>query len=459
MSASSSERVRPAPGWAASGIAIQLIFGATVPWLYWFLLRGASREAPPGEMLVPALVDIALLLGFAVPHSFLLKPSVRRAGERWIPRPLQGSFFCLSAIVTLGALMLAWQPLPGALWRLEGHAATAMIVANAAAWVGLIYSMWLGGLGYQTGLTSLVHYLRGTREPQRRFEPRGAYWVLRHPIYLSFLLISWLTPVMTTAHLLLALGFTLYSIVGSTLKDARLEGYIGEPYRDYMATVPGFPLVRGTRLGRVRRGAGAALLLVATVALAGETDRTFAIDRNASDFHLAVKKRGVLKAFAHDHDVVARVFTGTVVWDAASPEKSSVTLRVSTKDLAVVDAAASAEDKASMNKTMASDEILDVAKFPEIVFESTNVVALNPTKPGERPLSVSGRLTLHGVTRPAMLRVVLTEKDGTIEVTGEHAIKQSDHGIEPYSAGLGTIGVQDEIGVKFRIVSRTGGAR
>ncbi len=463
MSTSATERARPAPVWAASGIAIQLLFGATVPWLYWFLLQGASREATGGGgAAVPVAIDLLLLLGFAVPHSYFLRPEVRRSAERWIPRPLHGSFFTLTAIVSLATLMLAWQPIPGEpLWRLEGESARAMTAANALAWVSLIYSMWLGGLGYQTGLTSLVPYLRGRPEPPRRFEPRGAYCVFRHPIYLSFLLMAWLTPVMTPAHLLLAVGFTLYSFVGSALKDARLARAIGEPYREYMARVPGYPLVFATRLGRVARSSGLALALLAGgAALAGDALAPLQIDPAASELKLEIKKRGVLKAFAHDHDGVATVITGSILWDAQAPEKSSVKLRISTKDIRIVDAHASKEDKDEMNSIMLSDKILDAAKFPEIVFESNTVVANPVTKAGEHSLSVMGTLKLHGTARGTTLKVVLVEKEkGAVEVTGEHTLVQSDHGIEPYSAALGAIGVQDAIGVRFRIVARSGGGK
>ena len=71
-----------------------------------------------------------------------------------------------------------------------------------------------------------------------------------------FLLIAWITPVMTTAHLLLSVGLTVYIVIGSWLKDRRLTLYIGDEYRAYMAEVPGFPLVRFGPLGVVRVNAG-----------------------------------------------------------------------------------------------------------------------------------------------------------------------------------------------------------
>ena len=65
-----------------------------------------------------------------------------------------------------------------------------------------------------------------------------------------------------------------------------------------------------------------------------------------------------------------------------------------------------------------------------------------------------GSLTLHGVSKQRTLEVKLVTKDGTVEVSGQHAFNQSDFGIEPYSTGFGAIGVQDEVSFKFRLVAR-----
>jgi protein-S-isoprenylcysteine O-methyltransferase Ste14 len=240
--------------WSAFGIATQIGFAATVPFLIWFMLWGASTTTVSATWSDVA-VDVALILAFAVPHSIFLAPPVRRLLARFMPRELFGCWFCLVSCVTLAALFIGWHPLPGELWHVTGVAGeTVVLVMAGLAWLALLYSMWLGGLGYQTGATGLIAWLRRQPEPQRTLCRRGAYQYLRHPIYLSFLLIAWITPVMTTAHLLLSVGLTIYIAVGSWLKDRRLTMFIGDEYRAYMAEVPGFPLVPMGPLGVVRAG-------------------------------------------------------------------------------------------------------------------------------------------------------------------------------------------------------------
>jgi polyisoprenoid-binding protein YceI/protein-S-isoprenylcysteine O-methyltransferase Ste14 len=351
--------------------------------------------------------------------------------------------------VTLALVIGLWRPIPGTVWRLEGDARQAMLVANGAAWVALVYSMSLMGLGYQTGWSSLRRYLAGQPEPRRAFEPRGAYRFIRHPIYVSFLLVSWTTPNMATSHLILSIGFTLYAVAGSILKDRRLAALVGEPYRNYMARVTGFPLAFGFAL--------AFLVLAPGAARADDAARTFALGASSGELSIEVKKRGALKAFAHDHTIAAPIESGQVTWCPKSPAASTVALRVQTKKIHVVDPDFSDSDRAKVQKNMESDEVLDVAKYPEIVFVSEAVTPLEP-EGATQVLSVSGKLTLHGVTRPAMIKVRITEEKGALVVVGEHVVKQSDFGMEPYSAVLGTVGVQDDVRVSWKLVLKGGGS-
>jgi methanethiol S-methyltransferase len=86
---------------------------------------------------------------------------------------------------------------------------------------------------------------------------RGAYRLLRHPVYLCFLGQVWLTPVVSADRALLNVLFTAYIFLGSYWKDRRLVHYLGDVYRGYQARVPGYPLVGVGPLGRVPLSPGA----------------------------------------------------------------------------------------------------------------------------------------------------------------------------------------------------------
>jgi methanethiol S-methyltransferase len=144
-----------------------------------------------------------------------------------------------------------WRSSPVVLWSLDGWGRTVIEWAFLATWPALIYSLSLTGLGWQTGWTPFWHWLRRQPVPRREFRPRGAYRVLRHPVYLSFLGLVWFTPVMTLDHAVLTGIWTVYIFVGSYLKDRRLVHYLGDTYRAYQARVPGYPLVPFGPLGRL----------------------------------------------------------------------------------------------------------------------------------------------------------------------------------------------------------------
>jgi methanethiol S-methyltransferase len=116
----------------------------------------------------------------------------------------------------------------------------------------LAYSLSLTGLGYPTGWTPFLHWLRGQSPPRRDFVPRGAYHLLRHPVYLSFLGLICFTPRMTLDHAVLTGIWAAYIFFGSYLKDRRLVHYLGDSYRTYQARVPGYPLMPFGPLGKVR---------------------------------------------------------------------------------------------------------------------------------------------------------------------------------------------------------------
>ncbi|MFO0909839.1 MAG: NnrU family protein [Isosphaeraceae bacterium] len=250
------------PFWLAFGVFAQLLFALTVCRLFPFLrgeayFQGLASPAP-GQARYWFLADGLLALQFAVVHSVLLLPAVRSRLARWVPSALYGCLFCVATCVCLLTAMELWQPSPFALWRLQGAAAKGVDALFLLSWVALLYSLYLTGLGYQTGLTPFLAWARGRSVPKREFAPRGAYRYLRHPVYLSFLGLIWFNPVMTLDRLTLAVAWSAHIFIGSYLKDRRLVHYIGDQYRSYQRRVPGYPFIPYGPLARHKPAAAPA---------------------------------------------------------------------------------------------------------------------------------------------------------------------------------------------------------
>jgi polyisoprenoid-binding protein YceI len=132
----------------------------------------------------------------------------------------------------------------------------------------------------------------------------------------------------------------------------------------------------------------AAAGLAATLTLsASATTTTWQIDPKHSDAQFAVTHLMISTVRGEFHSI-----NGTVVFDDKDVSKSSVNV---TLDATTVDTREPDRDK-----HLKSPDFFDVAKYPTITFKSTKVEQAGPGK-----LKVTGDLTIHGVTKSAVLDV------------------------------------------------------
>lgn len=161
------------------------------------------------------------------------------------------------------------------------------------------------------------------------------------------------------------------------------------------------------------------------------------IDLQKSGMTVRVYKAGVLSALGHDHEISAPIARGTV--DISSRR---VELRTRAAALRVRDPGASDKDRDEIQKTMLGPEVLDVDRYPEIVFQST---AARETGAGS--WTVTGELTLHGQTK--LIAVEVHQRGGGY--TGTARLKQSEFGIKPVKVAGGAVKVKDEVRVEFDV--------
>jgi len=205
---------------------------------------------------------------------------------------------------------------------------------------------------------------------------------------------------------------------------------------------------------RATTGALAALLLAPLTVIA-QGNAPYSIDPAQSKLEIHVYKEGVFKAFGHDHLIAAKQLSGQVQLDPQKIDQSSVRLHVPAKSLTVVDPGESEKDRRDVQTTMEGEKVLDVAKFPEIIFSSSSVSAAKKTPAGWE-LTLSGKLKLHGVEKAVTFPLHVHAEGNELRGQGEVSILQTDYGITPVKVGGGAVKVKDKIKITFNIQARKG---
>ena len=136
-------------------------------------------------------------------------------------------------------------------------------------------------------------------------------------------------------------------------------------------------------IGRVASLLGT-LALAAPLALAQTS--TWVPDKAHSGVDFSILHMSLSQVRGHFGNI-----SGSIVWNEGDITKSTVNVTI---DVTTVDTGVAARDA-----DLKSDHFFDVAKFPSATFVSTSV-----SKSGSG-LTISGNLTLHGVTKPVVLQV------------------------------------------------------
>ncbi len=186
--------------------------------------------------------------------------------------------------------------------------------------------------------------------------------------------------------------------------------------------------------------AALSLLAVALPTVARAAD-TYNVDKGHSEVSFKVKHLlGKVPGRFND-------FSGTIVFDPAKPETSSVEFAIKATSI----------DTANGDRDghLRSADFFDVEKFPEITFKSTAVKVVAPNR-----FQVTGAFTMHGVTKTIILPVeYLGEaKDpwGNTKAgyAAETVINRKDYGIvwnKSLDTGGTLLGEEVEIAINLEV--------
>ncbi len=220
-----------------------VVFLGTFLYAVGFIGNFGTPTALDGKAVVPFLsafvVDVALLALFAVQHSVMAR---RWFKERWtkiVPKPIERSTYVLFSSLALILMFRAWQPMGGTIWSFEDPAARLVLyIVFSFGWALVFASTLLINHFDLFGLRQVWLCLRRRPYSPLRFRTPGPYRLVRHPLYAGWLIVFWVTPTMTGAHLVFAAATTAYILLAIRWEENDLVVAHGTAYEHYRRSVP-----------------------------------------------------------------------------------------------------------------------------------------------------------------------------------------------------------------------------
>lgn len=224
------------------GIISYVVFFATFLYALGFVGNlGVPKgiDSTPNVPLAQALlINLGLLTLFAVQHSVMARPAFKQWISRWIPKTLERSTYVLASSLALIALFYFWEPMGGIIWDIDNlFGETLLHSAFFFGWMLVLASTFLINHCDLFGLRQVWLNLHKIPYTPLKFETRLFYRVVRHPLYLGWLLAFWCTPTMTIAHLVFAIATTAYILLAIQWEEQDLMNVHPE-YDAYRKQVP-----------------------------------------------------------------------------------------------------------------------------------------------------------------------------------------------------------------------------
>ena len=189
-------------------------------------------------MVQALVINILLMSLFAVQHSVMARKPFKQWLTQFVPAAIERSTYVLLASLALILLFWQWRPIPIIVWEItQPQLAMAAMALSFAGWLLVLLSTFLINHFELFGMHQVANNLSGRSMPEPRFKTPMLYKLVRHPIYLGFIVAFWATPIMTVGHLLFAAVTTAYIFVGIFLEERDLIKLFGEEYKRYRAQV------------------------------------------------------------------------------------------------------------------------------------------------------------------------------------------------------------------------------
>ena len=197
-------------------------------------------SAATDPWLTALTIDLGLLSLFALQHSVMARQGFKRLLTRIIPAAVERSTYVLASSLALLLLFWQWRPLGGLVWEVQHDVARAVLYGGFAfGWTLVLAATFMINHFDLFGLRQTWRAFRGQPQTPVRFATPVLYRIVRHPLYVGWMIAFWATPTMTAAHLLFAVLMTAYIFIAIPFEERDLVAHFGDDYVKYRARVGG----------------------------------------------------------------------------------------------------------------------------------------------------------------------------------------------------------------------------
>src|SRR5262249_12632572 len=188
-----------------------------------FAVPKAMDSGPQMPFTQALAINAALLALFAIQHSIMARQWFKKAWTRIVPVPVERSTYVLFSSLALLLLFWKWQPMGGVIWNVENATVRwALLALYGLGWITVRAATCLINHFDLFGLRQVWLYLIGQPYTSLKFRTPGLYRLVRHPLYVGWLMVFWPAPVMTAAHLVFAIATTAYILIAIQLEERDL---------------------------------------------------------------------------------------------------------------------------------------------------------------------------------------------------------------------------------------------
>jgi polyisoprenoid-binding protein YceI len=175
------------------------------------------------------------------------------------------------------------------------------------------------------------------------------------------------------------------------------------------------------------------------------------LDSASSRMLMYTRTEGLISAFAPNYRFTFTSFGGTLTLTEGALTPACFVMVTNADSVRLLDDVS--PDKRRGIEHMLKHEMLEVARFPQMVYRSSRI-EVRKTGFATFRAHMEGTLSQHGVTRSCPISVEGVLMEEAVRLRGSFSILQSDYGMRPKVFAGGMVKVVDRLNLSFALLAR-----